>query len=136
MLTKKVLESLTTLTELSAIADVSYQIGDRGGILGIPREAVATLLDIEPHLLPKSVGVYVNYLGGGLRGGICKSQYSSEITGEKKELLDLLIDVCQSAYIDAENELCLNEDYDDDGEMDWNSIGTKAVRTAGILSAY
>ena len=136
MLTKKVLDSLTTLTELSAIANVSYQIGDRGGFLGIPGETVATLLDIESHLLPKSVGVYVNYLGGGLRGGICKSQYSSEITGEKKELLDLLIDACQSAYIDAEYELCLNEDYDDNGEMDWNSIGTKAVRTAGILSAY
>lgn len=136
MLIIKDVKSLTTLTELSAIANVSYQIGDRGGFLRIPGETVATLLDIEPHLLPNNVGVYVNYLGGGLRGGICKSQYSSEITGEKKELLDLLIDACQSAYIDAENELCLNEDYDDDGEMDWNSVGTKTVRTAGILSAY
>ena len=136
MLTKKVLESLTTLTELSAIANVSYQIGERGGFLRIPGKTVAALLDIEPHLLPNNVGVYVNYLGGGLRGGICKSQYSSEITGEKKDLLDLLIDACQSAYIDAENELCLNEDYDDDGEMDWNSIGTKTARIAGIISSY
>lgn len=78
----------------------------------------------------------MNYLGGGLRGEICKSQYSSEITGEKKELLDLLIDACRRAYINLEDELYLNEDYDKDGEMDWNSIGTKAVRTAGILSAY
>ena len=136
MLIIKDVESLTPLTELSAIANVSYQIGERGGFLRIPGKTVAALLDIEPHLLPNNVGVYVNYLGGGLRGGICKSQYSSEITGEKKDLLDLLIYACQSAYIDAENELCLNEDCDEDGEMDWNSIGTKTARIAGIISSY
>lgn len=136
MLTKKVLESLTTLTELSAIANVSYQIGDRGGYLGLSSYAVGELLGIESSKLPKNVGVYVNYLGGGLRGGICRSTYNPEINERQKELLELLIDACRRAYINLEDELYLNEDYDKDGEMDWNSIGTKAVRTAGILSAY
>ena len=44
------------------------------------------------------IGAYVNYLGGGLRGSIQTSSYSTEIVGKKKELLDLLLEACVRVY--------------------------------------
>ena len=135
-MTKKQLNAIQTIKDLQEIVRVDYEIGYRGGSLGIPAGQVASLLGIEEHLLPGKIGVYVNYLGGGLRGGLARSTFSSHITGRKKEHLELLIDACERAYINAENEIGLNEVEDEDGETNWDAIGTNAVRNAGIVSAY
>ena len=135
-MTKKQLNAIRTIKDLQEIVRVDYEIGYRGGSLGIPAGQAASLLGIEEYLLPGKIGVYVNYLGGGLRGALARSSFSNLITGRKKEHLELLIDACERAYINAENEIGLNEVEDEDGETNWDAIGTNAVRNAGIVSAY
>ena len=114
------------------IGNLDYDIGHRGGTLGFRGGDVAAAFGIDENLLPGHVGAFVNYLGGGLRGSICTSTYSKEITGKKKELLDELLAACKRAYESLENGSGLNDDEYPDGDTNWEAQGTKAARAAGI----
>jgi hypothetical protein len=136
MLTKKKLNNIHTLEDLQEIGRILVDIGHRGGKVGLSSDIVSEELNIPSHLLPRMIGAYVNYLGGGLRGSIQTSSYSSEIVGKKKELLDLLLEACVRVYEDIENESGLNDEEYEDGETNWDALGTKMSRQAGISSAY
>ena len=136
MLTKKKLNNIHTLEDLQEIGRILVDIGHRGGKVGIYSDIVSEELNIPSHLLPRMIGAYVNYLGGGLRGSIQISSYSSEIVGKKKELLDLLLEACVRVYEDIENESGLNDEEYEDGETNWDALATKMSRQAGISSAY
>jgi hypothetical protein len=113
------------------VAEISY----RGGHLGFYRKRVAEWLDIPKEYLPKKVGAYCNYLGGGIRGAICVSDYSSKITGRKREILNELLEAIKRCYLYYENEMGLN-DEEVEGETNWEAEATKQARTQGIESAY
>ena len=83
------------------ICDISY----RGGNLGFSGKDVAEALDISEYQLPRNFGAGCNYLGGGLRGSIFASDFSTEVTGKKAKLLIALGKACIRAYenIDKEN---------------------------------
>jgi hypothetical protein len=136
MLTKKQLNNIHTLEDLQEIGRVLVDIGHRGGKVGLSSDIVSEELDIPSHLLPRMIGAYVNYLGGGLRGSIQTSSYSSEIVGKKKELLDLLLEACVRVYENLEDESGLNDEEYEDGETNWDALATKMSRQAGISSAY
>ena len=136
MITKKQLNSIETLEDLKTIGRVQVDIGHRGGTLGISSQVVSEKLGIPSHLLPGMVGAYVNYLGGGLRGSIQTSSYSREVVGDKKELLDLLLEACVRVYENLEDESGLNDEEYEDGDTNWDALGTNMSRMAGISSAY
>ncbi len=83
------------------ICDISY----RGGNLGFSGKDVAEAFDISEYQLPRNFGAGCNYLGGGLRGSIFASDFSTEVTGKKAKLLIALGKACIRAYenIDKEN---------------------------------
>ena len=83
------------------IGDISY----RGGNLGFSGKDVAEAFDISEYQLPRNFGAGCNYLGGGLRGSIFASDFSTEVTGKKAKLLIALGKACIRAYenIDKEN---------------------------------
>lgn len=117
---------------------ISYEIGGRGGYVGIDSDCVAGMLDVDADcfgLLPVQVGAYCNYLGGGLRGSVCVSNHGIQ-DPEKAELIDALAEACRRAYYDCENGSGMNDECDDDGEPNWEAIGTNASRRAGIERAY
>lgn len=128
------------------VVDVGY----RGGTLGmysenLIKEFIAPIIGLdydeiaEIHSwLPTKIGCYCNYLGGGIRGSVSKSDYDVLI-GEKypevKELIDGYLDLCLEFYEKIEEDANLNdEDYDDD--INWDAVATNNVRKAGIKSAY
>lgn len=116
------------------IGTFAYEVNYRGGALGFRGSEVAGAIGVCEHLLPRNFGAWVNYLGGGIRGAICTSNYSPEITGRKKALLDALIDACKRAYKSAEDEMNLNAEEDEDGETNWDAVATNATRRAGVKS--
>ena len=127
-------EKMKARLEALGIGQLDYDIGYRGGTLGFRSSTVAAAFGIDENLLPRHIGAFVNYLGGGLRGSICTSTYSKEITGKKKELLDELLAACKRAYESLENGSGLNDDEYPDGDTNWEAQGTKAARAAGIKS--
>ena len=127
-------EKMKARLEALGIGQLDYDIGYRGGTLGFRSSTVAAAFGIDENLLPRHIGAFVNYLGGGLRGSICTSTYSKEITGKKKELLDELLAACKRAYESLENGSGLNDDKYPDGDTNWEAQGTKAARAAGIKS--
>jgi hypothetical protein len=136
MLTKKKLNAIQTLEELQTIGRVRVDIGYRGGTMGISSSEVSDQLGIPDELMPRMLGAFVNYLGGGIRGSIQSSTYSNEITGKKKELLDALLEAFVRVYENIENEEGLNSEEDETGETNWDALATKSARRSGISSAY
>jgi len=122
MVTKKQLNNIYTLEDLQSIGNVLGDIGHRGGKVGISSDIVSEELNIPSHLLPGMIGAYVNYLGGGLRGSIQTSSYSTEIVGKKKELLDLLLEACVRVYENLEDESGLNDVEYEDGDTNWDAL--------------
>lgn len=134
----KQLKKCETIEDLEnlGMGYLTVDLGYRGGKLGFSASSVTKQFGISGDLMPKYIGAYSNYLGGGLRGSICVSTYDSSITGRRKQLLDALLDACKRAYINAENEDGLNEEEYSDGETNWEAKGTNASRLAGVVSAY
>jgi len=117
---------------------IDYEISYRGGNYGISAqkfiERFAPEEDIEA-LLPGHIGAYCNYLGGGLRGAICKSDYAKETPARIAKMVDNFVSLCARRYAELEEEMLLN----DEGEADdpnWEAMGTNACRRAGIVSNY
>lgn len=143
MLTLAEIENVQTLEDLyDLIIDqgygsgaISYDIGGRGGYVGIDSDCVAGMLEVDSYYLPNKVGAFCNYLGGGLRGSVCVSSHAVP-DADKIDLVDALAEACRRAYYDCENGSGMNDEYDDDGEPNWEAIGTNASRGAGIARAY
>lgn len=114
------------------IIDISY----RGGKLGFSGATIAEIIDIDKYLLPNNIGAYVNYLGGGLRGAICQSDFSKDVPPKKANLLQEITKACVRAYKYYEDEESLNEEEFPDGDTNWEAIGTNKMRNSGVCSAY
>lgn len=125
------LKKVQTLEQLEALGlqGLTYDVGGRGGHVGFHSDMVAEQLKVKGEL-PRKIGAYTNYLGGGVRGSILRSE--NNLFGKKGELIDALVDACVRVYMDIENEAGLNEDEEDD----WDAKATRAARAAGISSAY
>lgn len=138
MVTMKQLKKASTIEDLEdlEIGSVYCDISHRGGGIGFYGSDVAEHFDVDQTLLPPKFGAGCNYLGGGLRGSIFPSNFSPKIKGEKEMLLRELANACVRAYKNAENETGMNDETDEDGETNWDALGTKASRNAGIESAY
>jgi hypothetical protein len=130
----KAINSIEDFAELGLDQPI-YDVSGRGGSFGFSGQSVGNLLGIDADYLPRNIGSYCNYLGGGLRGAIVVSDYFCKITGEKKALLDEFLSACKRVYQNLEDESGLNSDYDD-GETNWEAVGTAAARDARIVSAY
>lgn len=137
-ITIKQLKNANTIEQLEAlnIGYLNYEIGYRGGHLAFRGSAVAETFGIPEWQLTGKVGAYVNYLGGGLRGSVCTSEYDRVEGKRKARLVEELVEACRRAYINAENETGLNEEEDEYGETNWDAKGTSAARAAGVRSAY
>ena len=99
-------EGLENLGIGKVYCDISY----RGGGIGFYASDVARAFDVNESDLPGKFGAYCNYLGGGLRGCICESSFSKEITGRKARLLEELAKACVRAYGSCENESEIEND--------------------------
>ncbi len=137
---------MTTITDLKkvrSIADLKllnigylqYDIGGRGGSVHYSCSDVAEHFSVDADKLTPKIGAYTNYLGGGLRGSITGSQVRG-LSKRKTALVEALINACVRAYQNAEDELGMNDEEDEDGDINWEAKGTNAARGAGIVSAY
>lgn len=119
---------------LSIVCDISY----RGGTLGVYSGGLAEELNISESLLPRKVGAYCNYLGGGLRGSICCTNgfASHGVPKRKAELLDEFSEMCKRVYESVENEEHMNDEELPNGETNWEAKGTNASRLAGVVSGF
>jgi hypothetical protein len=133
----KEINSVQTIEELEAlnIGDVHCDISYRGGGIGFYRSDLANALNIPETVLPRYVGAYSNYLGGGLRGYICTSGHG-KVNQKAERYLCALEEACKRVYLNLENESGLNDEEDENGETNWDAIGTNASRRAGTVSAY
>jgi hypothetical protein len=107
---------------------VLYDIGARGGNLGVRSSFLCEALNIREDQLPHNYGVFCNYLGGGVRGAISGSGYDRALPTTKQRILDALARCCERAYKNLEAETFeVNE---------WDEQATEAARRAGTVSAY
>ena len=134
-MTKKQAKSL--VLDLENEGKVEYDIGGRGGTYGIPSHVLldAMGLDVDYYdcYLPRKIGAYVNYLGGGIRGSILGSTYSENLPRKIALDLERIIDACKQRYEELENETGLNTE-ESDGEINWEAEATKQARKNGIAS--
>jgi hypothetical protein len=113
-------------------------IGGRGGKLGVDGANLAVEVGVKEYHIPSKVGAYCNYLGGGLRGAICCTDgfENHGVPKRKAELLNAFSEMCKRVYQNVEDEDGMNDEEDEDGETNWEALGTNASRDAGIVSAY
>lgn len=110
-ITVKKLNKVNTLEDLEGlnIGNIKYDIGHRGGNLGFSGSDIARVFDISEYDLPKNFGAYCNYLGGGLRGKIMRSDFSNKIDFKKSELLNTLSRACVRVYKSLDDEYVPND---------------------------
>jgi len=116
---------------------VDFDISYRGGHYGLSRNDACELLGIEggnADYLPPKVGVYCNYLGGGLRGAIVGGGYDKKLPAKYAKKVDAFVAACKLRYHEIENGL--NDEVDENGETNWDAVGTNASRAAGVVSGY
>ena len=132
----KKVKTVEDLQELN-IGNVIVDVSSRGGKLGFRSGDVANAADVPISYLPVSgYGVFCNYLGGGLRGSIVNSGFSPAVKGAKAKLLNELAAACKKAYLSTEDDSGLCDETYPDGDTNWESLGTKKCREAGLVSAY
>jgi hypothetical protein len=139
MITLKQLRSIQCIEDFEALSlsPCVYDISHRGGKLGFSSTVISSLFKINEAALSKNVGVYCNYLGGGVRGTINASSYSTlSITGRKKALLDAFLAACRRVYENVENSMYLNDTEYPDGDTNYDALVTNLSRKAGIVSSY
>ena len=124
---------------------IEYEISHRGGTYGAYASIVIdalfpTLMPLKcteiASLLPRKVGVNCNYLGGGIRGTINRSDYSKELPAKYAKRIDSFTRECKRRYEEIENGAGLNDEEYPDGDKNWDALATKGLRDAGIESAY
>ena len=117
---------------------VDYDINHRGGHYGLVRQEALNLLKIleEDQIVeffPPKIGVYCNYLGGGLRGAITPSGYNKDVSAEVAKKIDAFCQACKERYEDIEKSWAEDPEAFTD---EWIEEGTQKCREAGIVSAY
>lgn len=133
------LKKVSTLEQLEAlgIGNVIVDIGARGGGLGFRSSDIEKLTGVDADYLPRNFGAGCNYLGGGMRGAIFPSTFSSSIAESKAQMLRVIAEACVRVYENLENEnTSLNDEEYEDGDINWDARSTKAARRARIESAY
>ena len=124
---------------------IQYKIGYRGGTYGanagdVVSALFSTLIAYRQYeivqMLPNKIGVHCNYLGGGLRGSIIRSDYGKELPAKYAKRIDSFTRECKRRYEEIENDNNLNNEEYPDGDTNWDAIGTNRSRVAGIKSAY
>lgn len=136
------LKNVDTLNQLQNVADdyglgqVLYDISYRGGHLGLSGKVIAELIGADRFYLPKNYGVFVNYLGGGVRGSICDSGYNEGLSRDRKNFLDVLASACRRVYQSIESQMGLLDELDENGETNWDNLATKQARKSGIKNSY
>jgi hypothetical protein len=106
MIKMSIIKKVKTYDDLEGLGigrvycDISY----RGGGIGFYGSDVARAFDVSEGDLPGKFGAYCNYLGGGLRGSINASEFSSDIIGRKAKLLEALAEACVRAYDNIDRE--------------------------------
>lgn len=116
------------------------EVGHRGGKLAARASLVCDALGIPEEVaeqLPLNIGVYCNYLGGGIRGAVAASASVADFSrhGVPHEYIPLLVafmDECRNRYVAIESEQ-FGDGSDPD---DWDGRATLAARAAGMVSAY
>lgn len=138
MITKTQLKKANTIDDLNAlgIGNLVVDISHRGGGLGFRADDIAAAFNVHNGYLPRNFGCGCNYLGGGMRGSIFASGFCDLIKGRKAELLNELSAACIRAYKNAEDEMHMNDEDNEDGETNWDAKATNAARNAGTRSAY
>lgn len=133
------------LLEAEESGKLDIDIGYRGGHYGLRADAVVEFLFGDSNdgakenivnLLPEKVGVFCNYLGGGLRGSISGGGYNENLPAYVKKLIDKFVKCCKERYLEIESGTGLNEEEDENGEKNWDAIGSNRCRFAGVVSAY
>lgn len=94
------------------------EVSHRGGAVGWHDHTIACFLEEFSfkaedvyEALPAKLGVFCNYLGGGVRGAIFRSQID-RAPKKMKPYLEALIDAAQELYMECEHDLGLNEEDD------------------------
>ncbi len=126
------------LIQLEDEGKVDYEISHRGGHYGLPVQDVFDLLQIPEEdqiieFFPPKIGVYCNYLGGGLRGAIVGGGYNKDIPTRIAKKIDLFAAVCKERYEEIEKGWAEDPEAFTD---EWNEEGTRRSRDAGIVSTY
>jgi len=145
---RAVIGSKTVADIVSALGEenrIQYDIGGRGGTYGAPAdyvvEALFPTLEQEKineivNMLPNKVGVHCNYLGGGLRGALVRSDYDKALPAKYAKRIDAFTRECKARYLAIENDGGLNDETYPDGDTNWEALGTNASRRAGVESGY
>lgn len=139
---KTVADIVSALEEENRIKyDISHRGGTYGAEAGYAVEALFPTLNQEKvdeivNMLPRMVGVHCNYLGGGLRGALVRSDYAKEMPAKYAKRIDAFTRECKRRYLEIENESGLNDEEYADGDTNWDAIGTNASRKAGVVSGY
>jgi len=106
MITLKELKKVKTYEDLKnlEIGRIICNISYRGGNVGFCGRDVAMAFDVSENYLPRNFGAGCNYLGGGIRGSIFASDFSTTIKGRKAKLLNALGLACVRVYKNIDSE--------------------------------
>lgn len=130
------------LVRMEGDGRISYEIGHRGGWY---RTTSSTLVEelfrkhspasraLMLEKMPQNFGAFCNYLGGGIRGAVCRSSFSEELPKSIKAKLDDFGKECVRRYLELEREWLDSGDAFTD---EWNEEATRKVRANGIISAF
>jgi hypothetical protein len=132
---KEVKNMLAILEQLHEDGHLIVDIGHRGGKLGLEAGKLVEVLEIEEdilHLMPPKYGVYCNYLGGGICGALAGSGYDKLIPKAIAKKLDDFTEACKAYYLKLEGL----EEEDEEGNTNWEALGTMKARESGVVSAY
>lgn len=124
-------KKIDSIDQLQSVLPVDYNISSRGGYVAIDPSAVCDYLQsrhikVSPSDLPRKFGAYCNYLGGGIRGAICETQFNPKLSITAQKYLSELSAACKRVYLSL----------DSNDPDNWDDIGTNAARAAGITRAY
>ncbi len=135
---KRIKEYKNILIELEKDGKVIYDISCRGGRYGLKSSEAIEIMKITgcEEYLPKIVGCFSNYLGGGIRGAIVGGGYDERISAKDSKKIDDFTSACIERYLEIENGCGLNNEEHQDGEINWDFVATKKSRIAGVVSAY
>ena len=124
------------LMELEEEGLIIFDISHRGGHYGLHCEDFIEefLPEIDSDFLPPKVGVYCNYLGGGVRGAIIGGGYSSSVKEEEADVIEAYTEACKRRYHELEGDI--NEEEDEEGEANWEAIASNRAREQGVESAF
>jgi hypothetical protein len=133
MVTIKQIKSANTISDLAElnIGRLSYDIGGRGGHVAFTSRDVSEAFGIRYEQLTSKVGAYTNYLGGGIRSSVMQSEFHRIKDKRKQRLVEELTLACKRAYLNAEDEMHLNDEEYEDGDINWDAKATN-INKVGV----